>query len=1149
MRAGFLKLFIGHGILLLILFFQNCSGGGFSFTSSSLSPEDMASASSAPVVSILAAPQSLTNARTFDFKFNVSTNKFASVKSVTCVLDANPAQSCDLGFNATNLMDGDHTLKVKVVDSLGNASDEVVVLWKVDGTKPVVTINQSPSAVSGTTSLNFAFSSNEVVSFLCAMDAEAMAPCTSPVARTVTEGNHTFKVQSVDMASNMSDVVMSTFKVDLTAPVITLVTKPTSPINSNAASFTFNGTDDGKAITVFSCKLDNQAAAACNAGSVNYTGLAEGSHTLSLSGQDAAGNMSAAVTYTWSVDTMAPSVPVITANITSPTKNNAATFSFSAMDLNGVKSYECQLDAGAITACAATGASYMSLASGAHSFKVRAIDAVNNVSAFASFAWTVDLTAPVVTLTQTPASSTSATSASFAFTATDTGSSVKSIECQLDAGVFAVCTSPKDYTALATGAHSFNVRVKDQVDNTTTQSYNWSIVAAATPTPTPTLPPLPTPVPAGATITNIQVTNLDSTTKSKVKFTFAMPFKQGDVPSNYSVTLVPIIPLQVDKKATHSDGSLRHAIFTGEVDLAAGETKTFAVQAAQVAASTQTVQLQDLINSGYDFNINLNIGGTSYSLSAKALLQSGAAKLWLSGPLVSEWIIGSDFLNGATAHPSLAGYFHVRAYYDMNVRTDVVVENGWFERQKSASANKDISYTVTAGSYSAALNHYVGARWHKQFWNAQNPNVYVKLGKNYLQGNRFFPRYKNMTANVASISAAAQTFTPMKGGDFGASSCDMGGTGDNIWIGPLPIWDSFYAVSTDVKAFNYMLAQNDSAGVFGCLGRYINSGVCVHMRDKTTGLPASIDTYPNASAGDPAVDKIPDPQTSNPFIKDTAHQPLVGYSPYLVTGDYYQMEEMVFWNGYNLLEPSPGSRKQSQGLWSTDSVRAMGWSYRSLGYAAYILPDAHPLKAYFKAKLLNNLARDKAYADANASNPFGTLFMSEGNTQYRSFFDDFFTWSIGNVADLGFSEAIPILAYKSRFPIGRMGGANGGDNGYCFQAAPAYTHPVGPTNSTLYTSWAQVYNAAVPNCPITATRPCGSAAMSSCLGIGSDPYSMTAAGTNTAYYYAEMQPALAVSVQYGYGTITDHWFRFTGAKTLPTYENDPRFGVIPRNAP
>src|SRR5256885_10471843 len=64
--------------------------------------------------------------------------------------------------------------------------------------------------------------------------------------------------------------------------------------------------------------------------------------------------------------------------------------------------------------------------------------------------------------------------ASFGFTATEAGSS---FACQLDGGAFAPCVSPRSYSGLADGNHSFQVRATDPAGNTdpTPASYAWTV--------------------------------------------------------------------------------------------------------------------------------------------------------------------------------------------------------------------------------------------------------------------------------------------------------------------------------------------------------------------------------------------------------------------------------------------------------------------------------------------------------------------------------------------------------------------------------------------------------------------------------------------------------------------------------------------------
>ena len=71
----------------------------------------------------------------------------------------------------------------------------------------------------------------------------------------------------------------------------------------------------------YQCKLDSGAYVACNSGSITYSGLAHGSHTFQVFAIDSLGNtdLTPAI-FTWTVDTIAPTVLSITSTATSPTK-------------------------------------------------------------------------------------------------------------------------------------------------------------------------------------------------------------------------------------------------------------------------------------------------------------------------------------------------------------------------------------------------------------------------------------------------------------------------------------------------------------------------------------------------------------------------------------------------------------------------------------------------------------------------------------------------------------------------------------------------------------------------------------------------------------------------------------------------------------
>jgi len=235
----------------------------------------------------------------------------------------------------------------------------------------------------------------------------------------------------------------------------------------------------------------NNAAIATIAARGLASGVAPGTVTITATSGAVAGSTTLTVAAT--PDTTSPNAPTISSGPSGTVTSTSASFIFSATDptsggvSSGVASYECKLDAGGLSTCTSP-KSYASLAEGSHTFEARAVDVAGNTGAAASQTWTIDTTNPnAPTISSGPSGTVTSTTATFAFSATDptsggVSSGVASFECQLDAGGFAACTSPKTYTVTA-GSHTFQVRALDNAGNTgAATSRTWTVSAAATST-------------------------------------------------------------------------------------------------------------------------------------------------------------------------------------------------------------------------------------------------------------------------------------------------------------------------------------------------------------------------------------------------------------------------------------------------------------------------------------------------------------------------------------------------------------------------------------------------------------------------------------------------------------------------------------------
>jgi hypothetical protein len=369
---------------------------------------------------------------------------------------------------------------------------------------PAPSITSRPQVVTNARSATFAFTDSVAgAMFQCALDSRAFTACTSPAtyAGPLAAGGHAFKVRATRPSARPSAAVTATWTIDLAAPPAPAFTAgPASPSAQPTATFGFA---DAEAGVTFLCALDNAAPVACTSPRTVPAG-SDGSHTFSVAARDAAGNVSAATSRSWTVDRTPPPAPFV---VTGPaTLTNATHAAFEVYDADPTAVLTCARDGGSYGPCGPT-ATFSGLAEGAHTFDVRAADALGNAAQADTFAWTVDLTAPTPpAIVAHPDAMTNKSDASF----TVDGHGASALRCAVDSETdFTACTTPFTLAALADGAHTFWVRARDAAGNDSGATpYRWTV---------DTTPPAAPVVTGPARLTNgttahFQITAADATT-------------------------------------------------------------------------------------------------------------------------------------------------------------------------------------------------------------------------------------------------------------------------------------------------------------------------------------------------------------------------------------------------------------------------------------------------------------------------------------------------------------------------------------------------------------------------------------------------------------------------------------------------------------
>jgi large repetitive protein len=232
----------------------------------------------------------------------------------------------------TPLPEGSNTLSITTTDAAGNISPSASVTLLIDSlppvaptvsnvagdTTPTYLTNDSTPTITGTAEANSTVEiKNASGVTLGTVTADGSGNWSFTPSSPLPEGLNSLTATSTDATGNVSPVLTLPIQIDTTAPTAPTIANPTNGLITNDNTPTINGT--GEPGSVFT--ITNASGTVIGTGVVDPSGnysftpttpLPDGSHTISVTTTDAAGNTSPPVSTTFIVDTGAPTPLTIT---------------------------------------------------------------------------------------------------------------------------------------------------------------------------------------------------------------------------------------------------------------------------------------------------------------------------------------------------------------------------------------------------------------------------------------------------------------------------------------------------------------------------------------------------------------------------------------------------------------------------------------------------------------------------------------------------------------------------------------------------------------------------------------------------------------------------------------------------------------------
>jgi hypothetical protein len=659
-------------------------------------------------------------------------------------------------------------------------------------------------------------------------------------------------------------------------------------------------------------------------------------------------------------------------------------------------------------------------------------------------------------------------------------------------------------------------------------------------------------------------------TQGSAAFAVGQGFKKGDIPAGQYLTTdqlnVSCIPL-----AKWNDGSLKHARIVGSVSLTANvplalnlsSTTSSPVGSQLTSANITAANPSASVQCGSLGTVTLSslLGHEIRTVASTPQMVECHYRAQIPGTLLSVWFYVSLWANGA-------------------VKVRAAVENGYLDDGAgNTAANADIAYipTITIGGTvvynngGASLTHCKNTRWFASGWIGSDPQVTPSHNTTYLRSTKLVPNYALSTATSGQLDALTQTYTPMSTGGIPAA---MAAPGDNPTIALLPKWDAAYVGTGDARAYRAVIAASNALNSFPIV-----------WRDFTTKDVIKPNSFATWSLYGPSQSNSRGPDAgTNGAGWEINHHPGIGYTAYLLTGDYWHYETLLLqlsmlWVCRGIMSINDPAHGSGTGRVLAHEVRGGSWSIRTMSITCGIMPEtqkaAGQVGAEYRELLTNNMIYWKSLVDQPGMNQLGFLYEYSSDNTLRAYGDGrnapwmHFWWvqaqgfgsDLEPLPDMTVYNAVRNYSYKSI--VGILGAVS---SGYAFDCASTYgtkiSDGISTDPTTWYSDWATVYI----NTFSIANNGGGAASIphnNTLLNVGNlnDSTDQTvpspggSGGPTEAYYgrWGYLLPAIAYAVDHNAPGAAQSWARVSGASnysdlTSSFNNQSSQWGIFPRNA-